>query len=188
MKPMEAMKPMEPMKRWKRMKPYAQSTAMIALLVLGGCASIVSRNDYPVAIDSAPSGVSFYVTDSTGAQVHSGTTPSSVRLRTKGGYFKSQAYTIHLERPGMPTKEYALRSGIDGWYWGNLLLGGLIGMLIVDPLTGAMFKLPPQVLVPLDGAASRGDAETELRIASVESLTPKQREKLIALDELNAAR
>lgn len=155
---------------------------LVVFVTLGGCASIVSRKDYPVSIDSAPSGVSFYVTDSTGARVHSGTTPTSVTLRTKGGYFKSQAYTIHLERPGMPTKEYAIRSGIDGWYWGNLLLGGLIGMLIVDPLTGAMFKMPPQVLVTLDGSAQAPPTEQGLRIASVDSLTDLQKTHLIALD------
>jgi len=126
------------------------------------------------------------VTNSKGERVHSGTTPSSVTLRTKGGYFKSEAYTIHLERPGLPAKEYALRSGIDGWYWGNLLLGGLLGMLIVDPLTGAMFKLPPQVLVPLDGVTET-ETQTEsrqqaLRIVSVNSLTDEQRTQLVALD------
>jgi len=31
---------------------------------------------------------------------------------------------------------------MSGWYWGNILIGGLIGMLVVDPLTGAMYKLP----------------------------------------------
>jgi hypothetical protein len=30
---------------------------------------------------------------------------------------------------------------LDGWYIGNILLGGLIGMLIVDPISGAMFKI-----------------------------------------------
>lgn len=159
-------------------------TAIVCLLVLNGCASIVSRKDYPVAIDSAPSGVSFFVADSTGARVHSGTTPASVTLRTKGGYFKSRAYTIFLERPGMPTREYAIRSSIDGWYWGNLLLGGLVGMLIVDPLTGAMFKLPPTVLIPLDGSAKVSDqpGAQSLRIASVDTLTPEQKAQLVALD------
>jgi len=30
---------------------------------------------------------------------------------------------------------------VNGWYFGNILLGGLIGMLIVDPATGAMYRL-----------------------------------------------
>jgi hypothetical protein len=38
-----------------------------------------------------------------------------------------------------------LTADIDGWYFGNLLFGGLIGILIVDPATGAMWKLPENV-------------------------------------------
>jgi hypothetical protein len=30
---------------------------------------------------------------------------------------------------------------LDGWYIGNIVFGGLIGMLIVDPATGAMWKI-----------------------------------------------
>jgi hypothetical protein len=30
---------------------------------------------------------------------------------------------------------------MDGWYIGNILFGGVIGFLIVDPATGAMWKL-----------------------------------------------
>lgn len=29
---------------------------------------------------------------------------------------------------------------MDGWYLGNILIGGLIGMLIVDPASGAMYR------------------------------------------------
>ena len=33
---------------------------------------------------------------------------------------------------------------LDGWYIGNILFGGLIGLLIVGPATGAMWKLPSE--------------------------------------------
>ena len=32
-------------------------------------------------------------------------------------------------------------SSLNGWYWGNILVGGLIGMLIVDPISGAMYEI-----------------------------------------------
>ena len=35
-------------------------------------------------------------------------------------------------------------ASVSGWYFGNLVFGGLIGMLIVDPLTGAMYNLEPK--------------------------------------------
>ncbi len=42
-----------------------------------------------------------------------------------------------------------LEATLDGWYIGNIIFGGLIGFLIVDPLTGAMWKLPEQAMTSL---------------------------------------
>jgi hypothetical protein len=39
-----------------------------------------------------------------------------------------------------------IKSKIDGWYFGNLIFGGLIGLVIVDPLTGSMWTLSPREL------------------------------------------
>lgn len=44
-------------------------------------------------------------------------------------------------KEGYNTAALPLRTSVDGWYWGNFLFGGLIGFLIVDPVTGAMFKV-----------------------------------------------
>ena len=37
----------------------------------------------------------------------------------------------------------SLRRRTDGWVWGNILLGGLIG-LVVDASTGGMYKIEPE--------------------------------------------
>ena len=34
---------------------------------------------------------------------------------------------------------------MDGWYIGNIVFGGLIGWLVVDPASGAMWKLQDSV-------------------------------------------
>ena len=38
---------------------------------------------------------------------------------------------------------------LDEMYWGNCLIGGLIGMLLIDPATGAMYKLQENIWVNL---------------------------------------
>jgi hypothetical protein len=48
-----------------------------------------------------------------------------------------------LETAGYNPYETHVVSTIDGWYFGNILLGGLVGMLIVDPITGDMYTLSP---------------------------------------------
>lgn len=49
-----------------------------------------------------------------------------------------------FELPGHANAEVKPDSSLSGWYFGNMILGGLIGMLIVDPLTGAMYNLTPE--------------------------------------------
>ena len=50
-------------------------------------------------------------------------------------------------------------------------------MLIVDPATGAMYKLPPEVTVKLQSQ----DTDESLTIMSVDGLTVAQRERLVRL-------
>jgi len=33
---------------------------------------------------------------------------------------------------------------MNGWYFGNLAIGGILGMLVIDPLTGAMYRMVPR--------------------------------------------
>ena len=70
---------------------------------------------------------------------------------------------------------------MDGWYIGNILFGGLIGMLIVDPATGAMYNLPDRVDINLDQDASSDDQMT-LNIDTFESLSPQQIARLVPID------
>ncbi|WP_434134351.1 hypothetical protein [Pseudomonas luteola] len=121
------------------------AAAGLCLSVLSGCASIVGDTQYPVRVSSAPAGASFEIIDKAGHVVHSGNTPSTVTLKSGRGYFKGETYTLKFHNPGYADKTVTLDSSLSGWYWGNILIGGLIGMLIVDPVTGAMFKLPEDV-------------------------------------------
>ena len=59
-------------------------------------------------------------------------TPCTVSLDPRGGYFRGQSYTLRLELDGYQTTEVALTPKMSGWYWGNLVIGGLIGMLAVE--------------------------------------------------------
>ena len=39
--------------------------------------------------------------------------------------------------------EVQLKPRASAWYFSNVFLGGVIGLFIVDPATGAMFRLLP---------------------------------------------
>lgn len=76
--------------------------------------------------------------------VHSGTTPATVTLKSGAGYIDGAEYTIAFKKDGYETRQITLYSSLSGWHWENILFGGVIGLLIVDPLTGAMYKLPEE--------------------------------------------
>lgn len=113
-----------------------------AVLSLTGCASIVGDSQYPVAIASEPSGASYEIRDTTGRLIDSGVTPKTVTLKSSAGYFQRAEYSVLLRKPGYTDQTTHVNGSISGWYWGNILFGGLIGLFAVDPATGAMYKLP----------------------------------------------
>jgi hypothetical protein len=112
---------------------------------LTSCASIVSHTHYPVRIDSAPDEASFSVVNRKGKEVATGVTPQIVTLKAGNGYFKKGIYTIHFNKPGYKESFHILEAHVNGWYFGNFGFGGVIGFLIVDPATGAMYRLPGEV-------------------------------------------
>ena len=80
-----------------------------------------------------------------------------------------------MKKEGFADKQITLTSSLSGWYFGNLLLGGLIGMVAVDPLTGAMFVFPETTTGRLDAtAAQTSRADGSLTIVSTDRLTPEQ--------------
>jgi len=140
------------------------------LLVFGvtlattGCASIVSKSQYPVSITSSPPGAVAVIKDHRGVEIHKGITPTLVALRAGKGYFSKARYTLTCEKAGHYPSSVQVSAGLDGWYFANILVGvgGLIGMVIVDPLTGAMWKLDDTVHVNLtaDGGAGGQPGES----------------------------
>ena len=111
--------------------------------LLIACATIVDGGKTkPVSIDSPIMGKSFIIKDKSGKIVHQGVTPQIVNLPRSGeGWAEKQKYTVSLADGSATT---GIESGATGWYIaGNILFGGLIGWLIVDPSTGAMYTLNP---------------------------------------------
>lgn len=114
----------------------------MAFLTLTGCASIVSKSNYPVSFNSSPDDAIVTITDKNGIQLYRGKTPTQVTLKSGSGFLSGAKYTVKFEKEGCESQIMTLSNELDGWYIGNILFGGLIGILIVDPATGAMWKLP----------------------------------------------
>lgn len=154
---------------------------MAATVMLSSCATIFNRTTQSVKVTSEPSGLAFQVQDSSGSVVASGNTPGEVSLGTSSGYFKPGNYTFTFRKNGKVVGTRNLTASMSGWYLGNVLIGGLVGMLVVDPLTGAMFTLPDDVHFTSLNVATISQGDAELRIASIHQLSASQRERLVRL-------
>ncbi len=121
--------------------------ALIGLVIVG-CASIIKGKYQQVPITSVPSGASIVIYDvRTSAEVGRGTSPYTVTLKRGTSYFNKGIYRVVLEKDEYRRKEVMLQGTANGWYIaGNIFLGGLIGWLIVDPITGAMWTLRPEII------------------------------------------
>ena len=111
-------------------------------LLFTSCASIVSKSQWPVTLTSSPSGCQVSVKNSSGVVIHQAITPSIVTLPSSAGFFQAANYQVEFSKKGLPSQTVSLSANVNGWWFGNILFGGPIGILIIDPATGAMWKLP----------------------------------------------
>lgn len=126
-----------------------------------GCASLVSHSTWPVEINTVPEGAVFSILDEKGQGVRAGTTPKLIILDSGDGFFQGAKYTVHFKKKGFWVKSAILNPQINGWYWGNLLFGWFVGMLMVDPITGAMFKLPETFTTVLNSQDANKSTEAD---------------------------
>jgi hypothetical protein len=133
---------------------YFARLSLLGTLALGtaACATLVGGGTkQPVGISSSPTGASFAIKSSSGLQMAVGKTPQTVVLPRKN------EYQIEFTVPGYRTQSMALTKGLNGWVFGNLIIGWIPGF-IIDFATGSASKLEPsQIQVNLE----RGTAGTD---------------------------
>jgi hypothetical protein len=167
------------------MKTTLPTCLLASTALLSSCASIVSHSTWPVALSSAPVGASVSVIDRGGKEVYAGTTPAAVRLKSGAGFFQRAKYTIKFTKAGFTTQTIPLEANVNGWYFGNLFFGGAIGMLIVDPATGAMYRIPQkdvQVALAQTTAFDLNPADPAgLRIVSLDEVPASVRPLMVTV-------
>jgi hypothetical protein len=117
---------------------------ILTVAIVTGCASIIKGGTQTVNIRSNPAEAKATLYASSGTAIISQNTPCIVSLKRGEGYFKKGSYRLVVEKQGYQKFETMIRGQVNGWYvGGNFIFGGLIGWLIVDPATGAMWTLKP---------------------------------------------
>ena len=147
-----------------------------ALLAVGlwGCATIMQGTSQKVNLYSTPSGAAIFVD---GQEL--GRTPMVAQLKRKDNHM------VRFELVGYHPHETILTRNISGWVWGNIFLGGFIG-LAIDFGTGGLYNLTPeQMTATLEEAGiSTAPQEGALQVAVVLHADPswKRIDTLTAID------
>lgn len=102
-----------------------------AITVISGCASIVTGTDQTLTFNSEPDGATVTVA---GRVV--GKTPLSVQID------KGQNQSLTFEKEGYKTYTTQLSTTTSGWFWGNIVIGGLLGST-TDGVSGAINEFSP---------------------------------------------
>lgn len=108
--------------------------AAVSLLSTAACATLMNGTEQGISVNSTPTGASI---SADGQPM--GTTPAVVRLARRN------THVVRLDLAGYQPFEMELAKKTSGWVWGNVVFGGIVGV-IVDGSTGAMYKLSPEVI------------------------------------------
>jgi hypothetical protein len=110
---------------------YNKIAGLLALTMVSGCATVANGTHQSIGISSNPSNAFVWVD-----QNYVGTTPIVVGMSRKDNH----VVTIELE--GFEPYEAVFTRKLSGWVFGNIIIGGFIG-LAVDAISGGIYKLTP---------------------------------------------
>ena len=158
--------------------------SLTLIFSLVGCASIIHGPTQAVDITSQPNGARITIDGH-----EYGTTPKSIELnrkgRMRGELATKKEYAVKIEMDGFHPYEVKIKREMDGWFLGNIIFGGVIG-IIIDASTGSMYKLTPnqvisQMTVPV--ATNSADSEDKIYVAVTLNADPSW-EKISSLERV----
>lgn len=148
------------------MKMHHPHLAIIALLITPmmlalGCASIIEGRTQSVTFNSEPAGAQIVING-----VPMGVTPATITIK-KSDYDNAN---VQFKKEGYHDQQASLHTKVTGWFWGNVISGGLLGSA-TDAISGAMWEYSPDkyfvTMPPVKasiGEMARMDYENRVRI------------------------
>ena len=166
-----------------RNKIWTVLMILFASTVLAGCATIMGKSAAEALnVRSAPDQANVVITDESGTKIFEGKTPTSLPLEKKKGFFSGKKYAVTIKKEGFAEQTVIVDTKVNGWYiGGNILFGGILGWLIIDPATGAMWKLDTnEINVTLDTPKKESMIEpNKARIVLLDDVPLSLRDKMV---------
>jgi hypothetical protein len=126
----------------------------IAILALGGCAAVVDGGHQEITVNTTPAGADCSLERNGVSVGRIQGAPSAVTIEKS-----KEDLTVVCKKDGYQEATYLDKSGLDGWIFGNILIGGLIGIGI-DMASGSWNQYDSPVNVTLLPVAAKEGAVT----------------------------
>lgn len=153
---------------------YGWVPALCLICLLSGCASIVSDNKSVTYLETVPEACKCELHGQDFKRVVN--TPNSISLPSEAA-----PITIACSAPGYKRTTATLDTKADGWIWGNILFGGVIGA-VIDGAKGSGFKFPPKYSLVLEpeqfASLDERDAWFNSRKAEIEARWDREMSRL----------
>ncbi len=104
-------------------------------LTATSCSSIFNGSQQDVEIKASETGADIVINGN-----NMGKTPAKIKLQ------RGKDHIIEIKKAGYDTYRITTGKSITGWFWGNLLCGGLVGM-VIDLATGNAYDVEPSTIM-----------------------------------------
>jgi uncharacterized protein YceK len=150
------------------------SMVFCLIITLVGCATVIHGTKQDIGITSVPTGATVTIDG-----ISYGTTPTIVKLA------RGKMHTVKIELPGYRPYETVITKDISGWVFGNIILGGLIG-LAVDAFSGGLYNLSPeQIQATLASGGAKNIRTEDMLCVFVTSDPDPNWKKIGTLERIN---
>ncbi len=102
--------------------------------MLASCSTIFNGSKQNVKIESSTPEAEVYVNGN-----KEGLAPQTIKLK------RGKTHLIEIKKDGFETYRISTEKSITGWFWGNIICGGLIGM-VIDLASGNAFDIDPDYI------------------------------------------
>lgn len=111
---------------------HSRSVLMVlAMFFLAGCATIVNRSQQTITVNSSPNEANILINGNV-----VGKTPWT------GDVPRKSSLQITVSKEGYESAIIPLDGRVSGWFWGNIICGGLLGST-TDAVSGGIYSYEP---------------------------------------------
>ncbi|GAB4276638.1 MAG: hypothetical protein Fur0025_01950 [Oscillatoriaceae cyanobacterium] len=114
--------------------------ATLATAFVTGCATIVAGGPSWLEMETSPTNVEVTLQSIQNSTSRTIVTPFKVELDKKSDY------NIIVDTPNFRSEEVYIRRKVEGWFWGNIFLGGGPVGMFIDYATGDMWVHNPRYI------------------------------------------